>query len=99
MATMVKVKALLAKLCANTIKTKDITFSGKKTIPSSGELRLATPEETGLQNKVVVGIFIASWVSNSGAINVALGSGNSIWIIGASGAWINTVVVRLSYIG
>lgn len=91
-----KIKEALLKLCNNTVRTKDFTFSGRKTIPNAGYLKIATP--AGLRSYKVIAAVITTWDANSGAVTLALGSGNAIFIFGASGAYIENMQVRISYV-
>lgn len=75
------------------IYTASTTYSGTKTIPSSGYLQLGTIAS----GKTVVSIFISSWGSNSGAVALVMGSGNTLYLIGENGAYIRDMAVTYAY--
>lgn len=78
------------------IKTLDKTYSGQKTIPGNGYLKIE--DITELKGKTVIGCVITTWINNNGAVALALGGGPALYIIGASGAYITGMGVRYTYL-
>ena len=91
---MLKLKALLAKVLSRTVRVTSLNYSGTKTIASPGYLDLGASGVSG----TIISVIISTWATNSGAVSVAIGSGNHIWLIGTAGATITNLTVRITYI-
>lgn len=75
------------------INSDTITYSGAKTIPSSGYLSLGTLGT----NKVIISLVITSWGANNGSPSLGLGAGNTLYLMGSSGESITDMIVRYTY--
>lgn len=69
------------------------TYSGTKTIPSSGYLSLGNIGGS----KFIISMIISSWGSKNGNPALYLGSGNILYLVGREGDSITDFSVRYNY--
>jgi len=89
---MLNLKKLLTKILQNTLVSGQKNFEGSWTIGASGYVTLGSLSSVG----TVYSATVSTWVSNTGAFSLTLGSGNTAYLVGNPG----TVVVdpAISYL-
>lgn len=69
------------------------TYSGQHTINSSGYVSLGTV----LSGREILGLFVLSWASATGAFSLGMGAGNTLYIIGTPNVKVNDLAVKVTY--
>lgn len=78
------------------VKTMTKSYPAEYTIEGAGYCSIDNGAD--LLGKTIIGIVVTTWISNTGAFSLAMGSGNAVYLVGTPNVKVRGLTLRFAYI-